>query len=210
MKLNTQVRKEEFFNTISHGLGIVFGIIGTLILVWKALDSKQVYSLTASLIFGVSIILLYSASTIYHLNWDKSYNHKLRIFDHISIYFLIAGTYTPFTLLVLKDSSGIWMFFTVWSLAIIGTVYKLFFTGKFKFVSLTIYLGMGWLVVFDFRSVFNLLNTQSLAWLIAGGLSYTLGTFFYSMKKIPFNHAIWHVFVLGGTVCHYFSVLGLF
>ncbi len=203
-------KKEEFWNTITHVFGALFGVYALVHLLYLSLDNPIKYSTVSAVVYGLSFILLFSASSLYHFHWEKSYNSKLRIADHISIYYLIAGTYTPITLMVLINGSGTWMFFTVWGLALVGTIYKLFFTGKFRFISMAVYLGMSWLVVVDFSSISELLSYESLVWMFVGGGFYTVGAIFYSWRKLPFNHAIWHFFVLGGALCHYKSIELLF
>ena len=210
MKSKTYQEKQEFWNIITHATGIVLAIVGTGVLLIKSFDTKTSFASTAAIVYGASMIMLYTASTIYHLHWNHKNASKYRIFDHISIYFLIAGTYTPFTLLILFESSGLWMLITIWSITLAGTIYKLFFTGKFKYFSTIIYLAMSWLMVFDFSSLMSLLSKASFAWLLTGGVFYTAGAVVYSVKKIPYNHAIWHVFVLGGTVSHYISILYIY
>ena len=204
-----QRKKEEFWNILTHTVGALFGIYVLINLVNLSQDNSQSYSTISMVVYGISFILLFSASSIYHYHWNSPLSSKLRVFDHISIYVLIAGTYTPFTLIVLIESSGVWMFYTIWGLALIGTIYKIFFTGRFRFVSMTIYLAMGWLVVLDFSNLTELLSTNTLTWMMAGGGFYTVGAVFYSWRKLKFNHAIWHFFVLAGAICHYFSVLSL-
>lgn len=201
------LEREEKWNVITHGIGILLSISALVLLtIWGA-KSEHSLSLFSGLFFGLSLIVLYTASTVYHLATTEKKKNKLRIFDHISIYYLIAGTYTPFALIALRDSLGWWIFGTVWTMAIIGTVFKLFFTGKYEFVSIIAYVLMGWLIVIDFSFLVEQLNFLSLLFLILGGGIYTLGTVFYAIHKIPYNHAIWHLFVLGGSIFHFFSVI---
>lgn len=197
--------REELFNTLSHFVGILLGIAG-LVLLLLFNTHKTEFSTLSILCYGISIIMLYSASTLYHA--VKSTDHKLwlRKLDHISIYFLIAGTYTPVALITLVDTSGWTIFWTVWGIAAIGTLLKIFFTGKFEAISLLLYLAMGWLIVFDFNSVFELQSSLGITLLALGGLAYTLGTIFYAIQKIPYNHAIWHLFVLAGSIFHFFFI----
>ncbi|MCW5520740.1 hemolysin III family protein [Aureitalea sp. L0-47] len=198
-------KKEELWNTISHGLGILLGIAGLVLLL--VFDSKKTpYSTFSILIYASSVIVLYSASTLYHAISHIKWKPVLRKLDHISIYFLIAGTYTPVALISLEHDSGWILFWTVWITAAIGTFLKLFFTGKFEVISLLLYLLMGWLIVFDLSSVMEAQSTLGLTLLALGGAFYTVGILFYVVKKIPFNHAIWHMFVLAGSVFHFFFI----
>jgi hemolysin III len=199
-------KKEELWNTISHGLGILLGITG-LILLLIFDNEKTPYSTFSILIYAISVIVLYSASTLYHAISHIKWKPILRKIDHISIYFLIAGTYTPVALISLEQKSGWILFWTVWGTAAVGTFLKLFFTGKFEIVSLLLYLLMGWLIVFDLSSVIEVQSTLGLVLLALGGAFYTVGILFYVVKKIPFNHAIWHFFVLAGSVFHFFFIL---
>lgn len=198
--------REEKLNIASHALGFVLSLFGTFILVVKALPLQQPKFLISAIVFGVSLLLLYAASTIYHSAQVPSKRARLRVFDHCSIFILIAGTYTPFALLVLESELGTAILVTVWSLAAIGISLKIFFTGRFKIVSTATYLVMGWLIVFAWETlVANLPKTGTL-WLIAGGLAYTIGAVLYGIKSLKFNHAIFHIFVLVGSICHFISV----
>lgn len=198
-------KKEELWNTISHGLGILLGIAGlVLLLVFD--NEKSPYSTFSILMYAISVIVLYSASTLYHAISHIKWKPVLRKLDHISIYLLIAGTYTPVALISLVQDSGWVLFWTVWIIAAIGTVLKIFFTGRFEIVSLLLYLVMGWLIVFDLGSVIEAQSTLGLTLLALGGGFYTVGILFYVIQKIPFNHAIWHMFVLAGSVFHFFFI----
>ncbi|NNK87945.1 MAG: hemolysin III family protein [Flavobacteriaceae bacterium] len=203
MRLQTET--EEQLNGLTHGIGAGLGIAGlVLMLVFYSADVPL--SLFSILVYGLSVIILFMASTSYHLIRKKELKNYFRIVDHISIYLLIAGTYTPVLLLMLKDSLGLTLFWSVWGIAGLGTILKLFFTGRFELFSTLLYLFMGWLIVFDFSALVELMPTNGLIFLIAGGLSYTLGIVFYIFERIPFNHVIWHLFVLGGAICHYFMI----
>ena len=199
-------RTEERWNVITHGFGVLLSVAGLVILL-----NRDSYDTTISrfsiIVYGISLILLYSASTAYHLARKPEQRRLFRKLDHISIYYLIAGTYTPVTLLSLSDSSGQWMFYAVWAVALFGTMLKVFFTGRFERFSLILYLIMGWLVVFDLGSLIENQSTIGLSLLAVGGGSYTIGTIFYAVERIPYNHAIWHLFVLAGSVFHYFFIL---
>jgi len=203
--MRKQTQREENWNAITHGIGAVLGVIGLILLILKDTD-KTKYSLFSVIIYGLSIIILFSASTAYHTINNEKYKHSFRIIDHISIYLLIAGTYTPVLLITLEQSLGWTLFAVVWGIAAFGVVLKLFFTGKFETFSTILYLVMGWLVVFDFSNLSNLLDVNGIYLLAAGGFVYTAGIVFYVVEKIPYNHVIWHLFVLAGAICHFFMV----
>lgn len=169
--------------------------------------NKTNWSLFSVIVYGISIIVLFSASTVFHAARGEKRKHYFRIVDHISIYFLIAGTYTPICLISLEQSMGWILFYIVWGIAAFGIVLKLFFTGKFEVFSTLLYLVMGWLVVLDFSNLSTIIGDYGVLFLFAGGLSYTVGIIFYAIHKIPFNHVIWHLFVLAGAVCHFFMIL---
>ncbi len=199
-------RREEFWNTISHALGALLGVAGLIVLL--VYDShKSPFSTFSVVVYGISIILLYTASTLYHAVKSIRLKKLFRKFDHISIYFLIAGTYTPVALISLQSSSGWLIFYIVWGIALFGTLLKIFFTGRFEVFSLILYLVMGWLIVIDFSAVLEVHSTLGITLLAVGGASYTLGTLFYAVERIPYNHAIWHLFVLAGSIFHFFFIL---
>ena len=197
---------EEITNIISHAIGFVLGIVALVFLVIYASMYGDLWHIVSFSVFGTSLIILYGASTFYHSTKKPELRSRLRIFDHASIYVLIAGTYTPFTLVTLNGPIGWSIFGTAWGLALTGIILKLFFTGKFKLISTLMYVFMGWIIVFAIKPVVNNLSLEGLLWLVAGGMSYTIGAIIYSIKKIKFNHAIFHVFVLMGSVCHFVSV----
>jgi hemolysin III len=195
---------EEKWNTYSHGIGVFLGVLGMFVLLKNQESSVEFWPI---IVYSLSVILLFSASTWYHAVKDPRVKRKLRVFDHISIYYLIAGTYTPVCLWILKDSKGIFLLFLVWGIALFGTVLKIFFTGKFEVFSLLLYGLMGWLVVFDLPYLLENLSKTGLVYLALGGAFYTIGMIFYASKKIPFNHFIWHLFVLGGAISHWLMIL---
>ncbi|WP_204345874.1 PAQR family membrane homeostasis protein TrhA [Psychroserpens algicola] len=203
--MRIQTAFEERLNAWSHGIGAVLGIAGLVLLI-VFLKKETPYALFSVIVYGVSIIVLFLASTFYHAVTGEKRKHYFRIVDHISIYLLIAGTYTPVLLIMLPDSLGWLLFWVVWGIAAFGVILKLFFTGKFETFSTLLYLVMGWLIVFDFSTLADRIATNGLYLLFAGGAFYTLGIIFYAIEKIPYNHVIWHVFVLGGAVCHFFMV----
>lgn len=196
---------EEKLNTISHGIGALFGIVALVLLILK--DShKTDWSRFSVIVYGISIIVLFMASTCYHAVKGEKRKHYFRVVDHISIYFLIAGTYTPVCLISLEQTLGWTLFFTVWGIAAFGVILKLFFTGKFELFSTLLYLVMGWLIIFDFSNLSNTIGDNGILFLFAGGLAYTVGIVFYAIQKIPFNHVIWHLFVLAGAIFHFFMI----
>jgi hemolysin III len=196
---------EEKLNAISHAIGALFGIVAlTLLIIYNS--NKTAYSLFSIMVYGCSFIVLFIASTLYHAVKEPKKKHYFRIVDHISIYFLIAGTYTPVLLILLTNSLGYPLFYTVWSIALFGIILKLFFTGKFNVFSTLLYLVMGWLIVFDFTNLSATMHSNGILLLFAGGLAYTLGIVFYVIEKIPYNHVIWHLFVLAGAMFHFFMI----
>ena len=197
---------EEKLNVWSHAFGIFLSIIALVLLMTKAIEKGNIWMMISFPIFGISLILLYLASTLYHSAKDPSKRFKLKIFDHAAIYVLIAGSYTPFTLVSLNGETGWFIFSIVWILAFTGIILKLFFTGRFKVLSTAMYVLMGWLIIFYFKELTANLHSDGVFYLILGGVFYTFGAVLYSIKKIKFNHAIFHVFVLGGSFCHFLSV----
>lgn len=201
----TPTQLEEQLNTITHAIGVALGVAALVLLIMYAETSKP-WHLFSVVVYGVSIIILFLASTSYHAISNKKRKHYFRIADHISIYLLIAGTYTPVLLIALNHSLGWTLFWVVWSIALFGVVLKLFFTGKFEAFSTLLYLIMGWLIVFDYKTLTQVMPQQGINLLIAGGLCYTIGIIFYAIEKIPYNHVIWHLFVLAGAICHFFMI----
>ena len=197
---------EEKLNALTHAIGAVFGIVALILLIVFE-TKKTAFSLFSVIVYGISIIILFTASTMYHSFTDEKKKHYFRIVDHISIYLLIAGTYTPVLLITLEQSKGWLLFYIVWAIAGFGVILKLFFTGKFETFSTLLYLVMGWLIVFDFSTLSSLMASNGLVLLIAGGLAYTVGIVFYAIEKIPYNHVIWHLFVLAGAILHFFMIL---
>jgi len=201
-----QTKLEEQLNAISHAIGALLGIAALILLI--VFDTQKTdWSLFSVIVYGISIIVLFTASTLYHAINKEKLKHYFRIIDHIGIYLLIAGTYTPVLLITLEDSLGWTLFLVVWGIACFGVILKLFFTGRFNVFSTLLYLVMGWLIVFDFSTLSNLVHPNAISLLMAGGLAYTVGIVFYAIEKIPFNHVIWHLFVLAGAICHFFMVL---
>ena len=198
--------KEEKLNVISHAFGLVMGIFAFPFLILKSMYFEGFWKPASLFIYGLSIIILYTASTVYHATKAPKLRRRLNIFDHAAIYVLIAGTYTPFTLITLEGKTGWIIFILTWAFALIGIVLKLFFTGKFDKLSTIMYVLMGWQIVFAISPLLENLATEGLFWLFSGGVFYTVGAILYSIKKIPYNHAIFHVFVLLGSISHFISV----
>jgi len=201
--------KEERLNVITHALGLLLSGIGLPFLIVKSFNFEGFWKPASLVIYGLSLIILYAASTFYHAAKDPRLRRKLNIFDHAAIYVLIAGTYTPFTILALEGSLGWMIFGLTWTFALIGIVLKLFYTGRFDKLSTALYLLMGWQIMFVINPLMERFTTEGLQLLFAGGVFYTIGAVLYSIKKLPYNHAIFHVFVVLGSVCHFFSVLGI-
>jgi hemolysin III len=197
--------KEEILNTISHGLGAFFGLIGVFFLLSKNSD-KTSFATISIVIYSITFLSMFVASSLYHYVSNLELKNKLRVVDHINIYFLIAGTYTPICLITLIHGKGWTIFYIVWGITAIGTVLKLFFTGKFEVLSLILYVAMGWLVVYDFDSIMEYTSIQGVQLLFLGGVFYTLGIIFYAVDRIPYNHFIWHLFVLAGAISHWLMI----
>lgn len=203
--MRTQEKKEEFYNVITHGIGFLLSLLGfALLLFFKTYESYQ--GLLGVILYGISLSVLYLASTTYHYVTNERKKRVFRALDHISIYLLIAGTYSPVVLITLSDSKGWLLFWIVWGIALVGTILKVFFTGRFEIISVFLYLVMGWLIVFDFSALKDAVDTQGLWLLMGGGLAYTVGIIFYAMHKVRYSHVIWHLFVLAGSILHYLFI----
>ncbi|NJN14871.1 MAG: hemolysin III family protein [Oscillochloris sp.] len=202
----TYPRREELMNTITHGAGAVVGLIAGIFLIVLATFSGDPWRIVSAAVFSISLVLLYSASALYHATPGGPRKFQLEIIDHCAIYLLIAGTYTPFTLVTLRGPWGWSLFGVIWGLAIAGVILKLIFTTRFSLLSTLIYIAMGWLVVVAAVPLINALPLNALVLLVAGGITYTAGTLFYHNRRIPYAHAIWHVFVIAGSVLHYLAV----
>jgi hemolysin III len=202
--------REEIANSVSHGIGIALGIAGlTVLVVFTALRS-DVWAVVSSAIYGASLVLLYTTSTLYHSFRAPEIKRVLRKFDHAAIFLLIAGTYTPFVLGPLRED-GPWgwiLFGIVWGLALAGVILKFWFTGRFGALSTGIYIGMGWLIVLAAKPLYLTMSAAAVCFLVAGGVCYTGGVIFYTRKQMPYHHAIWHLFVLAGSIFQYFAVTG--
>ena len=198
---------EEIANAITHGIGLLLSIAGFVVLLVLATLRGTAWHIVACSIYGATLICLYAASTLYHAVISRRVKRALRIFDHSAIYLLIAGTYTPFLLVSLRGPWGWSLFGVIWGLALAGVLFKFWFVERFAILSTAVYIAMGWLVVIAAKPVFTHLRLTAIIWLLAGGLAYTGGVIFFAAKRIPYSHAIWHLFVLAGSICHYFAVL---
>jgi len=199
---------EERLNVGSHALGFVLSVCALAALLLKAGASGSGLALFSAALFGLSLVTLYGVSTLYHNTGRSVLRARLRIADHAAIYGLIAGTYTPFTLLVLPQRVGLTIFAATWGMALAGIVLKFFFTGRFRLLSTLLYVFMGWIIVFAITPLVESLPAAGLRWLVAGGVAYTLGAVLYSIRRLPFNHAVFHLFVLAGSACHFVAVYG--
>jgi hemolysin III len=197
---------EETINIYSHFVGIIVSIIGFFLLGWKAVNIGDIWSILAAVIFSGSMILLYTASVLYHSSKNDKIRFRLKVFDHCAIFLLIAGSYTPFTLLVLEGETSWILFSIIWSMAIIGIILKLFFTGRYNLLSTAIYVIMGWMVIFFISDIVDNLPVAGLVWLSLGGIFYTIGAANYLFKTIKYTHATFHIFVLLGSFCHFVCI----
>ena len=205
--LTPRQQREERASALTHGVGATAALAAGVVLVTLAALHGDGWQLASAIVFSISLVLLYLASTLYHSFQQPVIKRRLKVFDHCAIYVLIAGTYTPFTLVGLRGTVGWSLFAAIWTLALAGVVFKLFFTGRFRKLSTLIYVAMGWLVLVAIKPVLGALDAWTFGWLVAGGLFYTLGTVFYHRESIPYAHAIWHVFCIAGSVCHYLAVM---
>lgn len=196
----------ELANALTHGLGAIAALAAGSVLVTLAAVHGDGWQLAGAIVFGVCLLLLYLASTLYHAVQHPVAKARLKVFDHCAIYLLIAGTYTPFTLIGLRGPLGWGLFAAIWSLALVGIGFKLFFTGRFKLLSTSIYVAMGWLAIVAIRPLLQALDAATLGWLLAGGIAYTVGVVFY-LQSSRFSHAVWHLFCVAGSVCHYVAVM---
>jgi hemolysin III len=201
---------EEIANSITHGIGALLSIAGLVVLIMMASMYGNLFHLTCFSIYGTSLILLYLASTLYHSLPGQTVKRIFKKLDHSAIFVLIAGSYTPLMLINIKGVLGWAITITVWVLAILGIIIKCLFIKKFEKLSLCIYIVMGWLCLLAFKEIFLNIPAQSLTFLVIGGLLYSAGIIFYVWDRLPYNHGIWHLFVLGGSIFHYFSILTSF
>lgn len=212
-KMNMQTKtsakyspREELVHAVTHGLGLLLSIVGLVLLVVRAAHTGDPWRVVSFTIFGSSAVLLYGASTLYHAKAHSPQRAIYKALDHAMIFVLIAGSYTPFLLVSLRGPWGWSMFGVIWGLTLVGIGFKAFFAGRFQLISTLIYLGLGWMSVIAAKPMLEHVPTGALWWLLAGGLAYSLGTIFYLWKRLAYHHAIWHLFVLAGTVCHFIAV----
>jgi len=205
MQTHIEFHKEEKLNTISHGLGAILAVVGMFLLLSEN-SNKSEYARLSIMIYNLTLISMFMVSAVYHYLKNQKLKRRLRILDHINIYFLIAGTYTPVALITLINGNGRTILYVVWSIALFGTLFKIFYTGKHEFLSLLLYVAMGWLIVLDFENLLDYTSSMGIRLLFLGGAFYTLGIIFYAIERIPFNHFIWHIFVLGGAASHWYMI----
>lgn len=198
---------EEIANSVTHGIGLCLSLAGLAILVALASLHGGAIHVVSCAVYGSTLVAMYATSTLYHSARSPRAKRVLKILDHCSIYLLIAGTYTPFTLVTLRGGWGWTLFGVVWGMSVLGILFKAFLVHRFPVVSTLIYLTMGWLVVVAVEPLLRLTPRGALLWLVAGGIAYTAGTAFYMWKRLPYSHAVWHLFVLGGSACHYCAVV---
>ena len=208
----TQVRKpyslgEEIFNSVSHGIGGLLSIAGTVVLIVFCAVYSDAWAVVSASIYGASLIILYTMSTLYHAITNNKAKKFFRIMDHDTIFFLIAGTYTPFTLVTLRGPVGWVLFGIVWGAAIIGIVLNSIDLERFRKPSVICYILMGWAIIFAIKPMINALPSVSLIFLLTGGIFYTVGIIFYALKKVKWFHSVWHLFTIAGSVFHFFSIL---
>ncbi|MGE7781664.1 PAQR family membrane homeostasis protein TrhA [Peribacillus sp. NPDC097264] len=206
---NTHVytKKEEVFNAITHGIGVLLSIAALVLLIIFSAQQGSASLIVISIIYGVSMLLLYVASTLVHSFPEGKLKDLFEIFDHSAIYIFIAGTYTPIMLLVIQGALGWTLLGVVWGVAVVGVIFKAFFVKKFLYLSTILYIAMGWMIVLAWGPLTNTMPAAGIQLLIAGGLLYTFGAIFYVWRGFPFHHAVWHLFVLAGSVAHFFVVL---
>lgn len=197
---------EEKLNAVTHGIGTLLALVGLLALISVAYLYGGVWHLVSFSIYGVSLVMLYLASTLYHSFTNEKLKYLFKIFDHAAIYLLIAGTYTPFTLVPLHGTLGWIIFGVIWGLACVGIGFKVFFVKRFKLLSTICYIVMGWFMFVAIKPLIAALPMNGFYWLLAGGLFYTVGSVFYLARRLPYNHMIWHLFVLAGSACHFITI----
>ncbi len=207
MKFKRYTLGEEIFSSVTHGLGTLLALGGTAVLIVLSAIYSDAWSVVGSAIFGASLIILYCMSTLYHSITNEKAKKFFRIMDHNTIFFLIAGTYTPITISILRGTIGWILFGIVWGAAIIGIILNSIDLERFRKPSVVCYIAMGWVIIFAIQPLLNVMNSLSLWLLIAGGIFYTVGVIFYAIKKVRYFHSIWHIFTLLGSACHYFSIL---
>lgn len=201
-----RARREELANALTHGVGALAAAAAAVVLIVLTARQGDAWSVVGVSVFGASLVALYSASTAYHAARAPRARARLKVVDHAAIYLLIAGTYTPFTLVGLRGAWGWALFGVIWGLALVGVIFKIFFTGRLPRLSTAIYVAMGWMVLIAVAPLVRSVSVATLAWLVAGGVAYTAGTAFYHARRLPYAHTIWHLFVLAGSACHVVAV----
>ncbi|MBB6085597.1 PAQR family membrane homeostasis protein TrhA [Wenzhouxiangella marina] len=201
-----KLHREEIANALTHGIGVILSIGGGAVLITLASVYAGAREIVSAAVFSAALVLLYTASTLYHAVRHPRLKSHLKVLDHCAIFLMIAATYTPFTVAAIRGGWGWSLFGVVWGLAVFGIVFKVFFTGRFKALSTATYIGMGWLIVVAFAPLSQALTPTALTLLILGGVFFTAGTIFYHFERIPYSHAIWHLFVLAGSICHFGAV----
>ena len=203
----TRLSVEELANCVTHGVGLLLSLVGLVALVVLAWGDGDALHVASVSVYGASLVVLYAASTLYHAACGVRAKRLLQVLDHCGIYLLIAGTYTPFTLLMLKGGWGWTLFGLAWGIAVAGILFRLVFGTRYRAVAVASYVALGWLCVVAIKPMLTLIPAGALAWLVAGGVAYTSGVFFFASKRVRHSHAIWHLFVLCGSVCHYLAVV---
>ena len=201
--------REEIANSVTHGLGVVLSAAGLLTLIILAVLYGDVWRFVGFTVFGTCLLVLYLASTLYHAIQRRPAKRILRKCDHAAVYLLIAGTYTPFLLISLRDTIGVPLLAVVWVMAVLGVLWKFFFTGRYEVLATLVYILLGWMCILAYKQMVTYVPPMGVYLLFAGGIVYTLGVLFYALEKIPYNHAVWHLFVLGGSACHFAAVMTL-
>jgi hemolysin III len=201
-----RTRKGERINFISHFLGAFLSLIGTILLIQRAIFKYNPEVIWGFVAYGTSLFLMFASSTLYHASKKLSLKKKLQVLDHCSIYLLIAGTYTPFTLTILKQTRGLIILIIVWTIAIVGIIYKLLMKDKYDFLSTMAYLAMGWVILIDIKNFYQLISIEAFSWVLAGGILYSIGAVFYLIERMPRNHEVWHFFVLSASICHFIGI----
>ncbi|MBI5155312.1 hemolysin III family protein [Candidatus Poribacteria bacterium] len=206
-RISSYSPSEELANAATHGAGAVLSVAGLVTLIVLAVAAGDPWRIVSFSIYGASLVVMYLASTLYHSFRHPKVKRVFRVLDHASIYLLIAGSYTPFTLVAMRGGWGWSLFGIVWGLALAGIVLKIFFTGRFRGISAGVYLGMGWLVMIAIKPLLEAIPMTAFVWLAIGGAAYSLGVVFYLWRRLPYHHAVWHVFVLAGSICQFIAVV---
>lgn len=198
--------REEKVNMFTHALGVLFGLISIPILLYQSMLQGNETITTGTGIYGACFLIVFLSSTLFHFQGPGKLRERLKVLDHISIYFMIAGTYTPFILIFVNNDFGMRLLYILWGLTALGVIFKLFYTGKLEWLSIIVYLAMGWMLFSDGATFFQNMPSSVVALIIAGGVLYTLGVLFYAHRWFTYHHAVWHIFSLSGAICHYIAV----